>query len=166
MIGRTLIGALALVAAVGLGAMSIPGAGAHSRQDGVKVGLLKCNVGGGWGFVFGASKDVKCVFTPEGGKPSERYTGSIDKYGVDIGYTEAGVIPWAVLVPSSDVSPGALTGTYGAATARATAGIGLGANVLVGGGDNSISPRPVGISGQKGLNVAGGIGAVSLEAVK
>jgi hypothetical protein len=91
--------------------------------------------------------------------------GTIDKFGVDIGYTAAGVILWGVLAPTSDVGPGALAGTYGGATAQVTAGVGVGANVLVGGG-NSISLQPVSISGQKGLNVAGGIAAVTLRAAR
>jgi hypothetical protein len=43
--------------------------------------------------------------------------------------------------------------------------MGLGANVLLGGG-NSIALQPLSISGQEGLNVAGGIGAITLKAVK
>ncbi len=157
MMRKTIFATLALAASLSL-------APAAHAEDGVKVGLLKCNVSGGWGFVFGSSKDLKCVFTPEGDKASERYAGSIDKYGVDIGYTEAGVILWGVVAPSSDVAPGALAGTYAGATAEATAGAGVGANVLLGGGDSSITLQPVSISGQKGLNIAGGIAAVSLKA--
>ncbi len=165
MIGKSLLGGLALCAALLVGTALAPEAEAQSKQEGVKVGILQCNVGGGWGFIFGSSKDLKCVFTPGGDKPSERYSGSIDKFGVDIGYTAAGVILWGVLAPTSDVGPGALAGTYGGATAQVTAGVGVGANVLVGGG-NSISLQPVSISGQKGLNVAGGIAAVTLRAAR
>ena len=96
MIKGTLLAGLAFAAALSLGVAGMPEAAAQAKQDGVKVGLLTCNVGGGWGFVFGSSKDLKCVFSPEGGKPTERYSGSINKYGVDIGYTEAGVILWGV----------------------------------------------------------------------
>ena len=141
-------------------------AGTSSRPahaDEVQVGALKCDVASGWGFVFGSSKDLKCAFTRAGAKESEHYTGEIRKFGVDLGYTESGVILWAVFAPSKDVPVGGLQGTYAGATAEATAAMGLGANVLVGGG-NSIALQPVSISGQQGLNVAAGIGVVQLKA--
>ena len=131
----------------------------------VEAGVLKCDVASGWGFVFGSSKDLKCVFTPAGTEETERYSGEIDKYGVDIGYTEGAVILWLVFAPSKDVPAGGLEGTYVGATAAAAAAAGLGANVLLGGG-NSIALQPVSISGQRGLNVAAGIGAVKLKAAK
>ena len=54
-------------------------------------------------------------------------------------------------------------GTYVGASAEVSAGAGLGANVLVGGG-NSIALQPISIQGQEGLNVAAGIGSIQLEA--
>ena len=69
----------------------------------------------------------------------EHYTGTISKFGVDIGYTEGGVLVWGVFAPTSDVRQGALSGDYAGATAQATVGVGLGANVLVGGFDKSIA---------------------------
>jgi len=55
-----------------------------------------------------------------------------------------------------------LTGRYTGATAQATIGVGLGANVLVG-GQNSIALQPLSISGQTGLNVAAGISSLHLQ---
>ena len=135
---------------------------ANAAPHGVKVGELTCNVSSGWGFVFGSSKDLHCTFRPSG-HPREHYMGSISKFGVDIGYTEGGVLVWGVFAPSSDVRPGALQGDYGGATASATVGVGLGANVLVGGLDKSIALQPLSIEGNKGLNVAAGVGAISLK---
>jgi Protein of unknown function (DUF992) len=131
-------------------------------QGGVRVGTLSCNVAGGWGFVFGSSKALRCVFSRAGGPP-ERYTGSISKFGVDIGYTQGGVLVWAVFAPTTGVGPGALSGNYGGATASATVGVGAGANVLVGGSNRSISLQPLSIEGNTGLNVAAGIGAINLR---
>ena len=87
----------------------------------------------------------------------------INKYGVDIGYTKAGVLVWGVVAPTSSLKPGALEGHYAGATASATVGIGAGANVLVGGFDQSIALQPVSIEGNTGLNVAAGIGAITLK---
>lgn len=135
---------------------------AADAAETVEAGFLRCDVASGWGFIFGSSKDLNCVFSPAGGGEAERYTGKIEKFGVDIGYTEAGVILWTVFAPKVKLEPGALAGTYVGATAEATAGLGLGANALVGGG-NSIALQPVSVTGQKGLNVAAGIGSIILR---
>jgi len=150
MIGAAAIGALAL---------SSP---AMAAPHGVKVGTLTCHVASGWGFVFGSSKDLRCNFRPNGHQ-GEHYTGSISKFGVDIGYTEGGELIWGVFAPSSDVRAGALEGDYAGATASATVGVGLGANVLIGGLDKSIALQPLSVEGNTGLNVAAGIGSISLK---
>jgi hypothetical protein len=137
---------------------------ASAAQGGVKVGTLTCNVASGWGFVFGSSKDVRCNYRPNKIR-GEHYEGSIDKFGVDIGYTEGGVMVWAVIAPASDVKPGALEGSYAGVTAGASVGVGASANALVGGFDKSITLQPLSIEGNTGLNVAAGIGAMHLKYV-
>jgi len=155
---RVMMGAAALAA----GALALSGA-ANAAPHGVKVGTLTCNVASGWGFVFGSSKDLRCTF--RGNRDhGEHYTGTISKFGVDIGYTEGGVLVWGVFAPSSDIRPGALEGDYAGATASATVGVGLGANVLIGGLDKSLALQPLSVEGNKGLNVAAGVGAISLKA--
>jgi hypothetical protein len=134
---------------------------AQAAPHGVRVGDLTCNVASGWGFVFGSSKDLHCTFRGNG--HHEHYVGSISKFGVDIGYTGGEVLVWGVFAPTSDMRQGALQGDYAGATAQATVGLGLGANVLVGGLDKSIDLQPLSVSGSEGLNVAAGIGAISLH---
>jgi hypothetical protein len=131
-------------------------------QSGVRIGTLSCNVAGGWGFVFGSSKALHCTLTPGPGYP-EHYAGTISKFGVDIGYTNGGVLVWAVFAPGAHIGPGALAGNYVGATGSATVGVGAGANVLVGGSNRSISLQPLSIEGNTGLNVAAGIGAITLR---
>lgn len=147
-------GVLSLMAGVGT---------AHS-QSGANVGTLTCNVAGGIGFIFGSSKDLSCLFTRTDGK-AERYTGSIKKFGVDIGFTKEAQMVWLVFAPGS-IAPGALAGSYGGATASGTVGVGVGANVLVGGSNKQVTLQPVSVEGSVGLNVAAGIGAVDLNYVK
>jgi hypothetical protein len=48
------------------------------------------------------------------------------------------------------VGPGAIQGTYSGVGAQATVGVGLGANVLVGGDGRSISLQPLSLEGQTG----------------
>ena len=150
------IGPLGL--AVGLAAGGAP----VYAQGGVQVGTLSCHVAGGWGFVFGSSKAVRCTFARAGARP-EQYAGSINKFGVDIGYTQGGVLIWGVFAPSATLAPGALSGNYIGATGSATVGVGAGANVLVGGSNRTISLQPVSIEGNTGLNVAAGIGSIRLN---
>jgi Protein of unknown function (DUF992) len=150
------------VAAVTVGlAGSALGLGTPAQAQAVKAGVLTCNVASGFGFIFGSSKAVNCTFAPGGGPP-QHYAGAINKFGVDIGYVQAAVIVWAVLAPTTNPGPGSLAGTYVGATVSATVGVGVGANVLVGGSGNSISLQPISIEGNTGLNVAGGIGELSL----
>lgn len=154
---------LMMGAAIAVASLSVATAtGADAAPHGVRVGDLTCNVASGWGFVFGSSKDLHCTYRGNG--HMEHYTGSISKFGVDIGYTGGEVLVWGVFAPSSDVRTGALQGDYAGASAQATVGVGLGANVLVGGLDKSIALQPLSVSGEKGLNVAAGIGSISLHA--
>jgi hypothetical protein len=153
-----------LSAAVVAAAAVALAAPASAAQGGVKVGTLTCNVASGWGFVFGSSKDIRCNYRPSK-RHSEHYSGSIDKFGVDIGYTEGGVMVWAVIAPTSDVRAGALEGSYAGVTAGASVGVGASANALIGGFDKSITLQPLSIEGNTGLNVAAGIGALHLKYV-
>ena len=130
-------------------------------QGGVRVGTLTCNVASGWGFVFGSSKALHCTFAPAAGH-AEFYAGAINKFGVDIGYTQGGVLIWAVFAPTANLGPGALNGNYVGATGSATVGVGAGANVLIGGSNNTISLQPVSVEGNTGLNVAAGVAALTL----
>ena len=130
-------------------------------QGGAQVGTLTCNVASGWGFVFGSSRALRCTFAGSG--RTEHYAGTIQRFGVDIGFTQAGVLVWAVLAPTSNMAPGALAGNFVGATGSATVGVGAGANVLVGGSNRTISLQPVSFEGSTGLNVAAGIGAINLR---
>ena len=69
---------------------------------------------------------------------------------------------WAVFA-GGKTKRGALAGSYGGASAEATVGVGLGANVLVGGFKKSIALQPLSIQGQEGLNIAAGIAGLSLN---
>ena len=128
----------------------------------VKAGVLTCHVADGWGFVFGSSHELHCTYRPVKGRV-EHYAGHINKFGVDVGYSEDGVIVWAVFAPSAEIVGEALAGTYAGPTASAAVGVGAGANVLIGGLNNSVSLQPVSIEGEAGLNVAAGIGEIHLH---
>ena len=153
--GHKLILGLAVAAGLAFAAQ------AQADPAGVKAGVLTCNVSSGWGFVFGSSKDLRCTYS---GGPGdfEHYSGTINKYGVDIGYQSGGVMVWAVFAPTAQLEHGALAGNYGGVTAGASAGVGANANALVGGSNNTISLQPVSIEGTTGLNVAAGVASITL----
>ena len=138
-------------------------ASAHADPGGVKAGVLPCQVSSGWGLIFGSSKDLNCTFENGSGREDD-YVGTINKYGVDVGYHNGGVIVWAVFAPSADLAPGSLTGNYGGVTAGAAVGVGAGANALVGGSNNTVALQPVSIEGMTGLNIAAGVASISLTA--
>ena len=70
-----------------------------------KLGYLSCHVASGWGFIFGSSRKLQCTYTPaEKGKKIENYSGSITKFGADIGYLRSSVILWTVLSPGTKIS--------------------------------------------------------------
>jgi len=152
-----------LLAGAALAAAAVAYAGA-ADASGVKLGTLACHVSSGWGFVFGSTRDLRCEFHPHSVSP-ERYRGTINKFGVDIGYTGGGEMIWEVFAPEEGMPRGALAGDYAGATAGAAVGVGLSANALVGGFHRSIALQPVSIEGESGLNVAAGIGSISLHYV-
>jgi len=143
-------------------ALAIATMPSHAHAAGVQAGVLTCHEASGWGFVVESTRDLRCVFSPPKG-PSEHYIGHISKFGVDIGYQGAAVIMWGVLAPTMNVQPGDLSGEYVGGTANVALGIGAGANALVGGSNKSIALQPLSIEGATGLNVAAGIGAITLH---
>jgi hypothetical protein len=148
-----------VAAAIVVGTMN---AGPASAASGVKVGALNCTVQGGVGLILGSRKAMNCTFKPSSGGSAERYAGSVTKLGVDIGVTTKSYVTWAVFAPGK-VKRGSLAGRYAGGSAEATLGLGLGANVLIGGSNKSIALQPISVQGQKGLNVAVGIAGLTLD---
>jgi len=159
--GRTAGG---LVAACGMALAAALAPTPAAAESGVKVGFLTCEVAGGFGFIFGSSRDIACTYSGVDGTRVATYKGKISKFGADVGYSASAVMVWGVIAPTTDVKPDALAGQYAGVSASAAVGVGGGANVLVGGLDKSVSLQPVSIEGGTGLNVAAGVTSMSLEA--
>jgi Protein of unknown function (DUF992) len=148
-----------LVAAAALGAFLVLPADAQPRR--VQVGQLACSVSAGVGLVVGSQRNVSCNFQPDGGPP-EAYVGTITKIGLDVGFTTGGAMVWGVFTDTNRYA-GMLSGTYAGVQAEATVAAGLGANVLVGGSNRSVALQPLSVTGQTGLNIAAGVGALELH---
>jgi hypothetical protein len=154
-----------LLGAALLALAAVSGTALAQRPVWEQSGTLNCDVSGGIGFIVGSQREVNCLFTPSYPAPPEQYVGTITKVGLDVGFTAAGQLVWSVL-QSTTRRRGVLAGSYAGASAEATVGAGLGANVLVGGNDRSVALQPLSIQGQVGLNVAAGIAEISLQFVR
>lgn len=142
-------------------ALTIP-AFAAANAENVEAGLLTCNIDGGTGFIIGSSKDMRCTFESADGSV-ENYTGNVKKFGIDIGTTDSATVKWVVLAPTKNVGAGSLKGQYGGFSGEATAGVGVGANAMIGGSNRSIILQPFSGQVQTGLNIAVGIGTMTLS---
>ncbi len=153
-----MVSAIVVMALLGLAAVP-----AHAEEKmTVKTGYLTCHEASGWGFIIGSSHKIHCTYTSNKHR-AEYYSGSISKFGADIGYLQSAVILWAVAAPTTELGAGALAGDYAGAEASVALGVGAGANVLLGGFHRSIALQPVSVEGQNGLNVAAGIANMSLK---
>lgn len=162
--------AIKMIAAFGLAfglaatAVTTP-ATAQTEQFGARVGFLNCSVAGGFGFIFGSSREINCVFSGASGRV-EYYTGRINNFGIDIGYRSEGVMIWGVFAPTADaMAEGAIAGNYAGVGAQAALGVGFGGRILIGGFEESIALQPFSIEGVAGLNIAAGIASLRLELV-
>jgi len=133
-----------------------------SAQATVRAGYLSCHVASGWGFIFGSSRKVQCAYAMQPNY-TEYYSGTISKFGADIGYLQSAVMLWAVMAPTTNLGQGALAGDYAGATASAAVGVGGGANALIGGFKSSIALQPISVEAQNGLNIAAGVASLSLK---
>ncbi len=150
------------VIAAALAAGTLLAAPAAFAQAGIKVGELTCNIGRDVGLILGSRAALVCSYEGVGGAV-ESYHGTITKLGVDVGVTDEGVIVWAVIAPGANISNDALAGTYYGVSADVAAGVGVGANVLVGGFDRTITLQPLSVQGEVGAAVSAGVSEMRLE---
>ena len=139
-------------------------AGQAEAQDRVKayIGSLSCSVSGSVGFIFGSTRELSCAFLTIQGT-SESYTGSIDKFGIDIGYTKPVHMVWHVYSLGSDRSAGVLGGKFLGSQGSISIGTGAGGNLLLGGRNNEIVLQSAGIRANAGYNFADGVAELSLS---
>jgi hypothetical protein len=133
-----------------------------SAQTDLKVGQLKCEVSAGLGLIITSTKEMRCAFTAAQGA-TEYYYGKIQKFGLDIGVTNKGILAWTVFSATNGTERGALAGEYVGVDASATVAAGVGANYLVGGSSKSITLQPWSVQAQSGLALAGGVAALTLR---
>jgi hypothetical protein len=131
----------------------------------IEAGSLVCRSGGGVGYVVTSVLNLQCIFTPAGGGPEHHYVGVIHRYGLDVGVTQNVALGWVVFAPTGVIVPGDLAGAYGGVQGNASVGVGVGANALLGGSNNTFALQPVSAEGQLGLNVSAGVTGLDLRSV-
>ena len=71
-----------------------------AAEAAARIGVLRCHIQGGEGYVIGSSHGARCFFKGDDGR-HERYVGRMSKLGVDLGVTHENVLVWAVFAPSA-----------------------------------------------------------------
>ena len=135
-----------------------------NASDGrIELGYLNCEFTDGSSIIVKTERMFDCTFKPANGeRPTETYQATIANYGVDLRVTDEKTMRWAVLAPSSFNDRGVLEGNYGGISADAALGYSVGADVLVGGLEESVALQPVAISTGEGLGAAVGYEEVTL----
>ena len=153
----TLAAAVALLAAAGQGVMA---------QEGVKLGVIECNVvpGSRVNLLIRSTADVTCTFNNQG--TMEKYKGETGiALGLDLSFKQNEKISFAVICAVDDVKPGAhaLRGKFVGGEASAAAGVGVGAKALIGGSNKNVALQPLAVETSTGLGVSGGLAFLYLE---
>jgi Protein of unknown function (DUF992) len=151
----------AFAAACLVAAALAPTVAADAQPARIQVGSLNCSMSSSVGLIVTSARNVNCIFHTDN-VPDEAYVGRMTTIGLDLGVTSGGVIVWAVFANTNRYA-GMLAGNYAGATAEASIALGLGANVLVGGSNQSVALQPLSIQGQVGFNIAAGVGELTLR---
>ena len=138
---------------------------AHAQGSTTRQGMLTCRTSASLGLIVGSTQRLACQFKGDTGWTQD-YIGRINRIGLDIGFTAGGVMAWGVLGSTGVVRPGSLTGRFVGASGEISVGVGVGANVLVGGTAQGISLQPLSVEGQVGLNLALGVAGLTLTPVR
>jgi hypothetical protein len=135
---------------------------AFARAQPVRVGGLTCDSGPRAGLVLGSRQDLRCVFRSSATGAQYTYRGKIRRIGLDLGVTRGGTLFWAVFARNAHIGRGTLRGNYVGASGNVALGVGLGANVLIGGAHRTISLQPLSVEGQIGISLAVAVASLSL----
>ena len=161
---QALSAAVAATLALAVGACQQPTASQLNQQNApsrIYIGALTCNVSGSRGYILGSTKSLDCVFLDRNGTTAS-YTGTIHKYGVDIGYTRAVHSIWRVYSLGSDRRADQLSGRYIGEDSTVAAGTQAGGNWLYGGRDREIGMIAAGVVKDAGYNFATGVAEMDL----
>jgi hypothetical protein len=136
---------------------------AQPQTPPLRVGGLTCSTDARVGMIVGSRQTMRCVFIAGGAGNQYVYRGTIRRVGLDVGVTRGGALFWAVFARQSRVDRATLRGRYVGVSANASLGVGLGANVLIGGSRRTMALQPLSTEGQTGVNLAVGVTSLVLR---
>jgi Protein of unknown function (DUF992) len=149
----------ALVAAILLSAC-IPA----QAQSTTQIGRLTCRVAPSIGAIIGSRRRISCKYmTKRKGDRVENYSGTITRFGFDVGFTAGGLMTWTVLARTRGHRRGALAGHYVGVSGEISLGPGVGAKALIGGSRRTTVLQPVSVVGKVGANLALGVAGLTLR---
>ncbi len=131
-----------------------------------EIGVVTCDYipGSKVNLLIHSSASFNCVFAHGGVK--DYYDGEAGiGLGLDLQWTTQSTMSYTVMASTGknvDWSVG-LNGTYSGGKASAAFGVGLGAAVLIGGGDDSVALVPLAIETGQGFGATAGLGYLSLK---
>ncbi len=138
--------------------LSMP-AFAGNSTAGAKIGLMTCQTvpHSGFSLLIHSTVNIKCRFIATDGSGKEQYIGETGiALGIDLGSNIKKELIYTVFAADFKKGSYKLAGKYGGVGASASVGAGTGAQVLVGGNNDSISLQPV-IEGNTGIGVSAGL---------
>ncbi|HET7911475.1 MAG TPA: DUF992 domain-containing protein [Pseudolabrys sp.] len=153
---------MSVLAAFVLAVLVAP-ASAQSGKPWTQVGMLTCKLNPSIGFVIAGHQSMECRYVPNTGTQPQAYQGALNMVGINIGISAGGILNWAVLAPTDGIPAGALAGEYVGASGDVGIGVGVGANVLLGGSGRTLALQPVSVEGSVAANVALGVSALKLR---
>ncbi len=132
---------------------------------GGRIGALTCKTvpDSGVSLIIHSTENVTCEFKSTSGGV-EHYKGETGVgLGFDISYDRNTTMVYAVMSADYKAGDHQLAGKYFGAGGSATAGVGVGAQALIGGGKKNISLQPVAVSSSEGAGLSAGITYLYLE---
>jgi len=134
-----------------------------AAQSSGQSGQLTCNLGPSIGLIVGSRQKMTCVFVNSATGRRENYVGRIGRLGLDVGIQAGGKMVWGVIAKVNPLGPRALVGDYVGASGEIGLGLGVGANVLVGGSNRTIALQPLSVEASVGVNLALGVARLALR---
>ena len=140
---------------------------AENEDNEAQLGTLRCvtDKEKGYSLLISSMVKVRCELRVMGGGSdgTEHYRGETGiGFGIDLNFNRKTELGYSVITKHYKVGSYELAGKYYGGGGSATAGIGAGAQVLVGGNNKRFSLKPA-FTGSSGVGVAAGLTYLYLE---
>jgi hypothetical protein len=145
-----------------VGALATPVAAEPAKW--LQAGTLTCTMGPSIGLVRSGRQQARCVFESAAAKPTDRYTGKMEREGQDVGIPSGGRFFWAVMTQGPSLPAKALVGRYTGGTGQvAFEGDDFAEAALCSKRKSPVCLRPLAREMQVRENLAFGTSALKLE---